>query len=222
MFHIEDLLQQVSTGFGVIAVYSVLFGIIFAESGLLIGFFLPGDSLLFTSGFLAQKGLFGLNIWVLIVGFFVAAVVGDNVGYSFGKRVGKRIFNRESSFLFRKKNLEHANAFYNKHGKKTIIIARFVPVVRTFAPIVAGIGNMHYPTFFVYNIIGGVLWAIGLPLAGYFLGSAFPATEKYLEVVILFIVGISLLPAVWHVFKEKNNRDAVIRYIKNRLLKGKQ
>lgn len=222
MFHIEDILQSVSTGFGLLAVYAVLFGIIFAESGLLIGFFLPGDSLLFTSGFLAQKGVFGLNIWILMVGFFIAAVVGDNVGYSFGKRVGKRIFNRESSLLFKKKNLEHANAFYKKHGRKTIIIARFVPVVRTFAPIVAGAGDMHYPTFLMFNVIGGVLWAIGLPLAGYFLGSAIPASEKYLEIVILGIVGISLLPAVWHVLKEKSNRDAIWNYLTKRLLKGKQ
>ena len=132
--NIEHILESVSQ-YGIFAVYSVLFGIIFAESGLLIGFFLPGDSLLFTAGFLAQKGIFGLNIWVLIVGFFIAAVVGDSVGYSFGKRVGRRLFNKEDSVLFHKDNLLRAEAFYKKHGKKTIILARFVPIVRTFAPI---------------------------------------------------------------------------------------
>lgn len=218
---VEILLQQAGQ-FGVLAVYALLFGIVFAESGLLIGFFLPGDSLLFTAGFLAYKGLFGLNIYLLVIGFFIAAVVGDSVGYAFGKRVGRRIFNRESSVFFHKKHLLRANAFYEKHGKKTIIIARFVPIVRTFAPIIAGAGDMNYTTFLTYNIIGGVIWAIGVPLLGYFLGGLFPQTGKYLEVVVILIVAISLAPAVWHVLKEKENRAALKNYFKNRLLKLKQ
>lgn len=214
--NIEHILESVNH-YGVYAVYAVLFGVIFAESGLLIGFFLPGDSLLFTAGFLAQKGLFGLNIWVLIVGFFAGAVLGDNVGYSFGKRVGRRLFNKQDSVLFHKNNLAKAEEFYKKHGKKTIILARFVPVVRTFAPIVAGMGDMHYATFVFYNIIGGMLWAVGLPLAGYFLGNLIPESEKYLEVIVLGIVFLSLLPTFYHILKDPNARQEIKKFIAGKL-----
>jgi len=214
--NIEHILESVNH-YGVYAVYAVLFGVIFAESGLLIGFFLPGDSLLFTAGFLAQKGLFGLNIWVLIVGFFAAAVLGDNVGYSFGRRVGRRLFNKQDSVLFHKNNLTKAEDFYKKHGKKTIILARFVPVVRTFAPIVAGMGDMHYSTFVFYNIIGGLLWAVGLPLAGFFLGNLIPESEKYLEVIVLGIVFLSLLPTLHHILKDPNARREIRKFIAGKL-----
>lgn len=206
--NIEHILASLSTQ-GVLAVYFALFGVIFAESGLFFGFFLPGDSLLFTSGFLAEKGLFGLNIYILVIGFFIAAVLGDNVGYAFGRKFGKKLFSKEDSLFFHKDHIRRSEKFYEKHGKKTIIIARFVPIVRTFAPIVAGIGNMHYPTFFTYNIMGGILWAIGLPLAGFFLGSAIPASEKYLEVIILGIVFLSLTPTFYHVLKEKEGRSGI-------------
>lgn len=209
--HILEILNQ----YGIWAVYSALFGVIFAESGLLIGFFLPGDSLLFTTGFLAQKNVFGLNIYVLIIGFFIAAVVGDNVGYSFGKRFGRRLFNKKDSMLFHKNNLIKAEMFYEKHGKKTIILARFVPIVRTFAPIVAGIGDMHYPTFFAYNLIGGALWAIGLPLVGYFLGGLIPESEKYLEVIVIGIVLLSLFPTFYHLAKDAESRNGVKKMIKH-------
>lgn len=210
--NIEHILESVSQ-FGIWAIYASLFGVIFAESGLLIGFFLPGDSLLFTTGFLAQKGIFGLNIYLLIIGYFIAAVLGDNVGYAFGKRFGKRLFNKKDSLLFHKNNLVKAQDFYEKHGKKTIILARFVPIVRTFAPIVAGIGDMHYPTFFAYNVIGGVLWAIGLPLAGYFLGGLFPQSEKYLEPIVFGIIFLSLLPTFYHLAKDKESRDGIKKMI---------
>lgn len=193
---------------GRMTAYLAFFGIIFAESGLFFGFFLPGDSLLFTAGFLASQDI--LNIWVLVPVFFVAAVLGDSVGYSFGRRVGRRIFNRDDSFFFHKKHIDRAEKFYEKHGKKTIIIARFVPVVRTFAPIVAGIGKMDYSTFLAYNVIGGVLWAVGLTIAGYILGAVIPNLDKYLHIVVGIIIIVSLLPAVWHVAKDPEMREGII------------
>src|SRR5688572_15900291 len=152
--------------------YIGLFVIVFAESGLFFGFFLPGDSLLLTAGLFAYKG--ELNLWILLPLLFVAAVLGDNVGYWFGRKTGPPLFNRENSLLFRRKNLLAARAFYDKHGGKTIILARFMPFIRTFAPIVAGAVNMNYRSFMFYNLVGGVLWAIGVTLAGYGLGSLFP------------------------------------------------
>ena len=193
---------------GRMTAYFAFFGIIFAESGLFFGFFLPGDSLLFTAGFLASQDI--LNIWVLVPVFFVAAVLGDSVGYSFGRRVGRRIFNRDDSFFFHKKHIDRAEKFYEKHGKKTIIIARFVPVVRTFAPIVAGIGKMDYSTFLAYNVIGGVLWAVGLTIAGYILGAVIPNLDKYLHIVVGIIIIVSLLPAVWHVAKDPEMREGIM------------
>ena len=145
--------------------------IIFAESGLLIGFFLPGDSLLFTAGFLVQTGIIKFNIHLLVAILFIAAVLGDNVGYSFGRKFGRKLFERKNSVLFHSENLQRAEAFYQKHGPKTIVIARFVPVVRTFAPIVAGISHMHYRTFVIYNMVGGFLWAVGLTYFGYLAGN---------------------------------------------------
>lgn len=184
-----------------LAGYLGVFGFVFAESGLLIGFFLPGDSLLFTAGFLASQGY--LNIWVLAVGAFICAVAGDSVGYAFGARVGPALFKREESWLFKPSNLEKAHAFYAQHGKKTIILARFMPVVRTFAPIIAGIGNMHYPTFLAYNIIGGAIWGAGVSLIGYFLGSTIPGIDQYLLPIILGIIVLSLLPPIIHTLRRR-------------------
>lgn len=188
---------------GVLAVAAI----IFAESGLLIGFFLPGDSLLFTAGFLASQGLPGLNVHVLALVCFIAAVAGDSVGYAFGSRMGPRLLKRPDGKIFKKKYIAQAEAFYEEHGKKTIIIARFVPVVRTFAPIVAGLGNMHYRTFLSYNIIGGALWTLGIIYLGYFLGGLIP--EGYLEPAILLVIFISLVPAFYHFLKEQENRYRV-------------
>jgi membrane-associated protein len=189
-----------------------IFAIVFAESGLLIGFFLPGDSLLFTAGFLASQGFF--DITILAIGSFIAAVVGDSVGYAFGHRVGKRLFHRNDSIFFHKDHLERARRFYEKHGKKTIIIARFMPVVRTFAPIVAGIGDMHYPTFLTYNVIGGLMWAVGLSFAGYFLGKTIPDVDKYLLPIIACIVVISIAPSVYHILKDKKTRGELADLLK--------
>jgi len=185
--------------------YIGLFGIIFAESGLLIGFFLPGDSLIFTAGFLASQGF--LNIYLLAGLLFIAAVVGDSVGYAFGYRLGPKIFKKEDSFFFNKENLVKAQNFFIKHGGKTIILARFIPVVRTFAPILAGVGRMHYKTFIAYNIVGGFLWAVGLSFLGYFLGRTIPGVDKYLLPIILFIIFVSILPNVIHILRDEKIRN---------------
>lgn len=180
--------------------YIGVFAIIFAESGLLIGFFMPGDSLLFTAGFLASQDFF--NYPFLAIGCFIAAVAGDSVGYWFGNRVGRRLFQREDSLLFKKKHLYRAESLYEKHGGKIIVIARFMPVVRTFAPIVAGVGTMHYRRFISYNIIGGLLWAVGVCSAGYFLGNAIPNVDRYLLPIIFLIILISVLPPATHLVRE--------------------
>jgi membrane-associated protein len=187
--------------------YIGLFGAVFAESGLLIGFFLPGDSLLFTAGFFASQQLFGFEIWIVVVGSFIAAVAGDSVGYSFGSRVGKRIFRRKESLLFNPSHIDKARAFYEKHGAKTIVLARFVPVVRTFAPIVAGTAHMPYRSFLFFNVFGGLLWAVGLSLLGYTLGNVFPGLEHHLELVIVGIIVLSVLPALIHALRDPLQRQ---------------
>lgn len=198
--------------------YLGIVGIIFAESGLFFGFFLPGDSLLFTAGVVASGALLPgpdgqplFNIWLLAGLCFGAAVAGDSVGYWFGKKVGPRIFTKEDSLLFRKTHILKAQAFYEKHGGKTIILARFLPVVRTFAPIVAGVGQMKYRTFLAYNVVGGFVWAIGLTFLGYLLGNAIPPEEidKYLLPLIGLIILISILPTAFHILKEKENRTQI-------------
>lgn len=198
--------------------------IIFAESGLLIGFFLPGDSLLFTAGFLVQSDIIKFNIHLMVFILFVAAILGDNVGYTFGRKFGRKLFERKNSVLFHSENLKRAEEFYQKHGPKTIVLARFVPVVRTFAPIVAGISNMHYKTFVAYNIVGGLLWAVGLTYLGYLAGGVI---EKYginIEYVILGIIFISIAPPIVHILREKSTRQSIVRGVKfylNYLLRGK-
>ena len=185
--------------------YIGIFAIVFAESGLLIGFFLPGDSLLFTAGAIAGSAKLQdtlgieLSYPVLAIGCFIAAVSGDSVGYWFGHRVGRRLFQRQDSLFFKKKYLYQAEALYEKHGGKIIVIARFMPIVRTFAPIVAGIGTMHYRRFVSYNVIGGFLWAVGVTTAGYLLGEA---AEGYLMPIIVGIVLVSVLPPAIHVLRD--------------------
>ena len=187
--------------------YWPVWAIVFAESGLLIGFFLPGDSLLFLAGFVASVPQSPLNIVVLIFGSFVCAVLGDNVGYATGYKLGRRLFQKEDSWLFKKKNLEKTQNFYQKHGNKTIVIARFTPIIRTFAPIVAGIGAMRYRTFMFYNLIGGFLWTIGITLLGFFLGRLVPAEQldKYLLPIIGLIIVVSLLPSIIHIIQENRS-----------------
>ncbi len=191
--------------------YIGIFAIIFAESGLFFGFFLPGDSLLFTAGFLASQEIFDIHILAVVC--FIAAVLGDSIGYAFGTRVGKKLFHKTDSFFFHKDNLERANIFYRKHGKKTIILARFMPIIRTFAPIVAGIGDMDYRTFISYNIIGGILWAMGLTYGGYFLGSLIPNVDKYLLPIIIGIVFLSISPGIYHVIKDPDSRKKIVAFL---------
>jgi membrane-associated protein len=173
---------------------------IFDESGLFFGFFLPGDSLLFTAGFLASQGIFDEKI--LIPLFAVAAILGDNVGYWTGAKSGKWLMKQKESFFFKKKYIQKAKDFYEKHGGKTLILARFVPAVRTFVPIVAGMTEMNYQKFLVYNVLGGLLWGAGISAAGFFLGSRIPNVDKYLLPIIVVIVGISLLPGLIHMRKD--------------------
>jgi len=211
----EDLIRTVG--------YLGLFAIIFAESGLFFGFFLPGDSLLLTAGLLAWKvdvttGQPFLNLWILLLVLPVMAILGDNVGYWFGKKTGPRIFNRENSRFFKRKNLLAAKAFYDKHGGKTIVIARFMPFIRTFAPIVAGGVEMEYRRFFFWNFFGGLLWAVGMTLVGFGIGSFFgervdPETlDKYFLILIASVILISALPTMLHLWKE--NRVEIMRRLR--------
>lgn len=202
IFSGDNLINLIKTG-GLIG----LFLIVFSESGLLIGFFLPGDSLLFTAGFLASQGYFNITFLVLIA--FAGAVLGDSVGYSFGRNVGPKIFNRKDSFLFKKENLIKAQDFYKKHGGKTIILARFTPIVRTFAPIVAGAGEMKYRDFIFYNIAGGALWTMSMCLGGYFLGSLIPNVDKYMLPIIAIIIFVSLLPTFFELIKSRRHQKVI-------------
>lgn len=182
--------------------YLGIIAIIFAESGLFFGFFLPGDSLLLTAGLLAARG--ELSIVILLLTLPLAAVLGDNVGFWFGKKVGPPIFNRDNSLLFRRKNLLAAKAFYDKHGGKTITLARFMPFIRTFVPIVAGAVEMEYRRFFFFNLLGGLVWAAGVTLVGYSLGQSFPpdVLDRYFLLIIVVVIFISALPAMVHAWKE--------------------
>lgn len=180
--------------------YLGIFGIVFAESGLLIGFFFPGDSLLITAGLLASRGF--LEIKTLIVIAIIGAILGDTVGYWFGNKAGPRIFKRENSFFFHKKNLIRANQFYQKHGGKTIVIARFLPFIRTFAPIVAGVGTMEYRRFLAYNIFGGMFWVFATSLGGYWLGNIIPNIDQYFLLIIALVILISASPGLIHFWKD--------------------
>jgi len=172
---------------------TVLIIIIFAETGLLVGFFLPGDSLLITAGLLAAQGYLDIN--VMMISLILAAIIGDQVGYIFGKKTGPKIFKREKSLFFAKDHLVKANQFYERYGGKAIIFARFVPFARTFAPIVAGVANMNYRKFVSYNIIGGILWIVSMSLAGYFFGNI-PFIKRNFEYVIIGVIILSLVPVV--------------------------
>lgn len=180
--------------------------IVFAETGLFFGFFFPGDSLLFTAGIFASQGFF--NIQVLLVGCILAAIIGDTVGYWSGKKYGRQLFDRDAGFFFKKKRLYDAELFYEKHGKSTIIIARFVPIMRTFAPIVAGIGNMKYRSFVSYNIFGGIVWVSGLLLLGYFLGEIIPNPEIYIVPGAILIIILSFLPIIIKMIISRLNKKS--------------
>ena len=181
----------------------MLVAIVFAETGLLVGFFLPGDSLLVTAGIFAAAG--HLSIWTLLIALTAAAVIGDQVGYYIGYRTGPRIFRREDSLLFKRAHLMRAHAFYEKHGGKTIIIARFVPIIRTFAPVVAGVAQMEYNRFVSFNVVGGFLWVWGMCLLGFGLGNAIPDIDRYIHLVIVVVVILSIVPAVVEVMRNRRH-----------------
>lgn len=179
--------------------------IVFAETGLFFGFFFPGDSLLFTAGIFASQGFLGLGF--LLIGCIIASILGDSVGYWSGKKYGRKLFDRDAGFFFKKKRLHDAETFYEKHGKSTIIIARFVPVVRTFAPIVAGIGNMKYSSFISYNIFGGIFWVSSLVLLGYFLGGLIPNPDVYIVPIAILIIVLSFIPIIIKTIQFKSNKN---------------
>lgn len=184
--------------------------IVFTETGLLIGFFLPGDSLLFTAGFLAAQGY--LDIWLLIPLCFVAAVAGDAVGYTIGQRFGRTLFNRPDSLIFRAEHVARAERFFARHGGKAIVLARFLPIVRTFTPVVAGVAAMSYRHFAVFNVVGALLWAVGVTVAGYFLGSAVSNIDHYLLPIIAAIILISVAPTAIHVWRGSGDQiSAAVR-----------
>ncbi|MCU1430104.1 MAG: putative rane-associated protein [Actinomycetia bacterium] len=180
-----------------------LFLIVFAESGLLVGFFLPGDSLLFTAGLLAAKGDSGLKWPVLAIGCAFFAVAGWQIGYMIGKRIGPSLFHRPDSRLFKQEHVQRTKAFFDHHGPKTILIARFVPIVRTFAPILAGVGEMRYRSFARYNIIGGVAWGAGVVIAGTVLGKTVPHIDKYLLPIVGLIIVASVVPPLLEVRRHR-------------------
>src|SRR4030042_5836864 len=192
MFNLEPLIF--TTG------YLGLFFIIFAESGLLFGFFFPGDSLLMTAGLLASRGYLDIKLLILVT--IAAAILGDTVGYWFGRKAGPRIFKREDSLLFHKKNIIKANEFYKKHGGKTIVLARFIPFIRTFAPIVAGVGEMDYFRFLSFNIFGGIFWVLVTSLAGYILGNTIPNIDQYFLFIILAVILVTILPGAIHFWRD--------------------
>jgi membrane-associated protein len=199
--HLDRHLAEVTRDYGAWT-NAVLFAIVFCETGLVVTPFLPGDSLLFTAGALASLG--ALNIWVLFLILSVAAVLGDTVNYWIGKKVGPRAFDGTVKFL-KQEHLRKTEAFYEKHGKKTIILARFVPIVRTFAPFVAGVGSMTYGTFIAYNVVGGVAWVAICVFSGYFFGNI-PIVKRNFSLVVLAIIGISTLPLAWEWWKARSSR----------------
>lgn len=212
ILHFDEHLRNIIALTGPLS-YIILFLIIFAETGFVVTPFLPGDSLLFIAGALAASNL--LNIWILYVILLVAAILGDSVNYWIGHKLGEKVFSSKNSKFFKREYLEKTRQFYEKHGGKTIILARFVPIVRTFAPFVAGVGKMHYKTFFVYNVVGGFIWVTCLTLAGYFFGNLDIIKHNF-EVAIFVIIFISLLPPMIEFAKHKleKRKEAKTSYSK--------
>jgi membrane-associated protein len=211
-FDLAELLRSVVASIGPL-VYLAVFFVLFAESGLFFGFFLPGDSLLFTLGLLASQEV--LSLPLMLVLWPIAAITGDSVGYWFGERYGRKLFTREDSLWFHKKHLISAHEFYEKHGGKAIVLARFLPAVRTFVPIVAGMAQMSYRNFLFWNVLGGLGWALGLTIAGYFLGSVIPDVDKFLIPIVLVIIIVSALPPAIHIYKD--NRTHLHAFVRSKL-----
>ncbi|HEY7650017.1 MAG TPA: VTT domain-containing protein [Methylomirabilota bacterium] len=186
--------------------YVVLVAIVFTETGLLVGFFLPGDSLLITAGLVAAAG--ALDIWLLNLLLSIAAVAGDSVGYAIGARIGPRLFTREKSLLFNPRHVERTRRFYARHGARTIVIARFVPIVRTFAPVVAGVGQMLYRRFLLYNVVGGVGWVLSMTWTGYLLGQTIPNVDRHIHIIVVVVIVLSLIPIVLEIVRERRKQSA--------------
>lgn len=203
ILHFDEHLKAFTENYGTLT-YIILFAIVFAETGLVVTPFLPGDSLLFAAGAIAALGT--LNVWVIVAVLIVAAILGDTVNYWIGNYIGPRAFSGAIPLL-QKHHLERTQEFYEKHGGKTIILARFVPIVRTFAPFVAGVGTMEYGRFLLYNVVGGVIWVLLFTLAGYYFGNL-PFVKENFELVVIVIILISVLPAVWEMFKARSARPA--------------
>ncbi len=210
MFDVAHWVQLYGAGVG----YLIITSIIFAETGLFFGFFLPGDTILFPAGLLASQGYF--NLFALCALAFTAAVAGNCVGYFLGKQVGKKLFTKEDSLLFHKEHITKAKNFYDKHGGKTIILARFLPIIRTFAPIVAGVSEMNFGVFAFYSAIGAVGWAIGLPIAGFYLGKYIPNIDKLILPIIALVVVISLFSPVYELMRHKDRRTRLLTAILRR------
>lgn len=206
------------TSFGAFAILLV----VFAESGLLIGFVLPGDSLLFTAGYMVQQNPQHIDIHIFALLVFAAAVLGDSVGYSFGHKVGRKLFEKENSRFFKKKYLEQTEKFYDKHGSATIVLARFVPIVRTFAPIVAGASKMHYKTFLTFNLIGGFLWSSLFVYLGFYAGEFLTKAGVNIEVAAILIIFLSVSPMVIHALKQPNTRALLRKQLSVLLSKTKR
>ena len=202
-----DLFHRIYDVEGLVHVGGIvgLTAIVFTETGLLVGFFLPGDSLLVTAGLFAARG--DLDVALLVGSLICAAVFGDTVGYNIGARTGPRLFSRPDSLLFNRKHLMTTKEFYERHGPFTIVIARFVPIIRTFAPVVAGIGAMEYRRFIAYNVMGGIGWVLAMVLGGYFLGQIVPNIHDHIHKVIVVVIVLSLLPAIIKVAKDKFKRQ---------------
>jgi membrane-associated protein len=206
MHDIFEFLKQLVNPESIIhygGIYLLLF-VVFAETGLFVGFFLPGDSLLFTAGLLCSTGILEIHPFLLVVLIIIAAVAGNMIGYGFGKKVGPLLFKRKSGLLFRQEHLVAANEFYKKHGKKTIILSRFLPIVRTFAPIVAGIVKLEIHKFFIYSLVGAFFWVNALVLTGYYMGKYIPGIKDYLGYIVIFLIVITSIPFVINSIKKKS------------------
>lgn len=184
--------------------YAGIFGFLFAESGLLAGFFLPGDSLLITAGLLSAQG--SLSLGLVVAAAVLGAIAGDSVGYFIGRRAGPAVFNKPESRFFKPAHVERARSYFERYGNATLVIARFVPLVRTFVPTMAGVSGMHYPRFVTYNIVGGVLWGAGVPVAGYFLGQVIPDLDRYILLIVGLVLVVSFIPIAWEFVKYRRNK----------------
>lgn len=204
-----DLVALIKT-----AGYVGIGGIVFAETGLLIGLFLPGDSLLFTAGFLASQGF--LDIGTLCVLTSITAMLGDNTGYWLGRRLGPSVFTRKGSLLLDPAHLTRAQAYYALYGPKTLVLARFIPILRTLAPTLAGVGRMQYRTFLRYSFLSALLWGLGIPLVGYFLGSRIPGIDHYLLPIVAGIILVSVSPGIYHILKDHESRLRMLNFIRRK------